>query len=488
MAIGGIDSVSLRLTDGHGTRQSGPVGVNVLGPVEVEGGASLEPRDRVVLTALVIRRGAVVSPAQLADAVWAESPPGSWSKQVQICIGRIRKVLGSTAIETTGGGYRLVLDDDDIDARRFEALVERGRAMTAANEPDRAAATLGRALALWRGTPLENLDGWLPARAEAARLEELRRSAEEEWLDARLDAGEHRELAADAEALVNAEPLRERRWMILALAQYRCARQGDALRSLVRARQALLDQLGVSPGPQLIELELGILRQDAALGVVGEPSAVSADCPYKGLASFDAHDADAFFGRDAETAACVERLRSGGFLVVAGPSGCGKSSLVRAGVAPALRDRGLQVVVTVPGTDPQATAAEIRATNDAAVVVVDQFEELFALGHSSQCVSDLCRSLVTHVAGGGVVIVAVRSDRLGELGGHPDLSRLVEHGLHLVERVDGSSTAGGDRAAGADRRAAPGARPGRAAGARLRWRTRGSSVAVSCARGDLAAA
>ena len=50
-----------------------------------------------------------------------------------------------------------------------------------------------------------------------------------------------------------------------------------------------------------------------------------------------------------------------------------------------------QVVVTVPGTDPQATAAEIRATNDAAVVVVDQFEELFALGHPALAVSDLCR-------------------------------------------------------------------------------------------------
>ena len=69
-------------------------------------------------------------------------------------------------------------------------------------------------------------------------MEELRRSAEEDWLDARLAAGEHRELAADAEALVNAEPLRERRWMILALAQYRCARQGDALRSLARARRS----------------------------------------------------------------------------------------------------------------------------------------------------------------------------------------------------------------------------------------------------------
>ena len=145
-------------------RHSAAVGVSVLGPVEVDGGSSLEPRDRAVLAVLAIRRGQVVSPAQFADALWGDSPPGSWPKQVQICIGRLRRVLGSAAIETTAGGYRLTLDDDDIDVRRFESLVERARVLRASGEPDRAAATLGRGLALWRGSPLEQLDGWLPAR------------------------------------------------------------------------------------------------------------------------------------------------------------------------------------------------------------------------------------------------------------------------------------------------------------------------------------
>jgi WD40 repeat protein/DNA-binding SARP family transcriptional activator len=413
------------------------VGVNVLGPVEIDGGPSLEPRDRAVLAVLCIRRGHVVTSAQIADALWGEAPPASWPKQVQIRIGRIRRALGSTAIETTGGGYRLTLDDDDLDVRRFELLVERGRALSVADEPDRAAATLGRALALWRGSPLEDLDGWLPARSEAARLEELHRSAEEDWLDARLEAGDHREVTAEAEALVAAEPFRERRWMSLALAQYRCARQADALRSLARARHVLVEQLGLSPGPALTELEGAILRQDPSLDAVAEAASVSSACPYKGLASFDVHDADCFFGRNADTAACVERLGSHPFLVIAGPSGCGKSSLVRAGVAPAVRRRGHDVVVFVPGNDPHVTAAEIRATTDASVVVVDQFEELFALDQPPEAVSGLCRALVSHAVGGGLVILAVRSDRLGAFGSDPELSRLAERGIHLVTPLAG---------------------------------------------------
>ena len=75
--------------------------------------------------------------------------------------------------------------------------------------------------------------------------------------------------------LVNEEPLRERRWAILALAQYRCARQVDALRSIARARR-VLGELGIDPGSELVELEAAILRQDPALSIVPEAAAASA--------------------------------------------------------------------------------------------------------------------------------------------------------------------------------------------------------------------
>jgi hypothetical protein len=130
-------------------------------------------------------------------------------------------------------------------------LLDRGRHFVNTGEAERAASTFASALGLWRGSPFDELDCWGPGRNEAARLEELRRSAEEDLLEVRLAAGEHRHVVADAELCVAEEPLRERRWAMLATAQYRCGRQGDALRSLRQARRTLVEELGVAPGLEL---------------------------------------------------------------------------------------------------------------------------------------------------------------------------------------------------------------------------------------------
>ena len=85
-----------------------PPGIALLGPLSVNGDAvALSPRDRVVLAALAIRRGEVVSAERLADALWGEHPPASWHKVVPGCILRLRRALGVAAIETTPFGYRL---------------------------------------------------------------------------------------------------------------------------------------------------------------------------------------------------------------------------------------------------------------------------------------------------------------------------------------------------------------------------------------------
>ena len=242
---------------------------------------------------------------------------------------RLRRTLGPSSIETTAAGYRLTLPDEEIDSRRFEELIDRGVSLAATDEFDRAVVAFGRALELWRGPPFEMLDGWSPGRIEAARLDELRRAAEERLLDARLESGEHREVVAIAEARVAEEPLREHRWATLAIAFYRCGRQADALRALKRARQTLVEELGIEPGAEIVALEQAILTQDDALLVTPEPRAIADHCPYKGLASYDVEDAEAFFGREDEVADCLQRLRDSPVLVVTGPSGCGKSSLAR---------------------------------------------------------------------------------------------------------------------------------------------------------------
>ena len=115
------------------------VGVAILGPIAVDGdGLSLAPRDRVVLAALAIRPGEVVSAERLAEALWNDWPPPSWSKVVHGCVMRIRKVLGTKAVETTPHGYRLAIPVDEVDAQRFEHLMKRGRELLTLGDPERA--------------------------------------------------------------------------------------------------------------------------------------------------------------------------------------------------------------------------------------------------------------------------------------------------------------------------------------------------------------
>jgi DNA-binding SARP family transcriptional activator/WD40 repeat protein len=394
----------------------------------------------MALDVLAIRRNRVVSPDELADAIWGDAPPASWSKQVQICVSRLRRVLGATTIETAPGGYRLHIDESELDAGRFEEQIARGRGFAATGEPDRAAASYARALALWRGHPYADLDGWDPGRIEADRLLEFRLSAQEEWMEARLAAGDHRAVSVEAGTLVAEEPLREKRWHVLALAQYRSGRQADALRSLARARTILREELGIDPGPELMALQIAILQQDVALAAIPEPAPLNPECPYRGLAAYDVDDDASFFGRATEVVHCLERLRATPLLVLAGPSGSGKSSLARAGLAAALRDAGRPVAVFVPGTEPDdAMTSAIASAVSAPALVVDQFEELFALGVPEQEVAAFCDRLAGYASDDSPAIVVIRSDYLGGLSVSRRLSRLAEQGLHLVAPLSGAA-------------------------------------------------
>ena len=256
------------------------MGIAVLGPLTIDGvGGSLRHHDRVVLTVLAVRPGEPVSADRLADALWGDSPPETWSKVVQGCVVRLRKVLGTESIETTPHGYRLTIHPDEVDSHRFERLLGRGREHLALSEPERAAYVLAEAIGLWRGPAFTELNGWPGGRVESARLDEMRRDAEELRVDAALRAGQAREVLGDAQRLVGEAPLRERRWALLALAQYQAGQQAQALRTIRKVRTVLARELGLDPGSELVALEQAILRQDPELVVeaaLPEPDAV---CP-----------------------------------------------------------------------------------------------------------------------------------------------------------------------------------------------------------------
>jgi WD40 repeat protein/DNA-binding SARP family transcriptional activator len=411
------------------------VGVGLLGPLIVSAAdgetVHLGPRDRVVLAALAAWPGQTSSPERLADALWGDRPPASWSKVVQGCVARIRRGLGWHAVVTVPQGYRLTLPADEVDLSRFERLSGRARELLALGEPDRAAYVIGEALALWRGRALVDLEDWGPARAEAERLEELRRDAQELRLDAELRAGRCRKVLADAQALTAEAPLRERRWALLALAQHQAGARGDALATLRRAREVLVRELGLDPGPDLTVLERGILRDDPGLLVPVGSSEASPTCPYPGLLPYDVGDAEAFFGREADVAACLHLLGAAGVVVVVGPSGSGKSSLVRAGLAAALRQSRRSVSVVTPGAHPMEAFVAAVPSGARPVLVVDQCEEVVALCHDAAEQAEFFTALVDHAARGSLV-VAVRSDQLGAVSAHAGFARLVEKGLYLL--------------------------------------------------------
>ncbi|HKE75536.1 MAG TPA: BTAD domain-containing putative transcriptional regulator [Acidimicrobiales bacterium] len=402
-----------------------------MGPLTVDGdGSRLPPREQVVLAALTVRRGEVVAAETLADAWWGEQVPATWTKALQGCVVQLRKVLGAATIETRPPGYCLVLPADEVDAGRFERHVARARELLTLGDPDRAAYLLEEALGLWRGRALVDLDGWEPGRVEATRLEELRLDAEELRLDAMAQAGRSRAVLAEARTRVTEAPLREHRWMLLALAQYQAGRQGDALRTLHGARQVLAEELGLDPGPDLVALEEAILRQDPSLVAdqAPEPSPV---CPYMGLVPYDVGDADAFFGRDLAVSECLRRLADAGVLAVVGPSGSGKSSIVRAGIAAALERDGRKVAVVAPGARPLDALSALPTSARGAVLVVDQCEEAVTLCTDPGERAGFFAALAEH-AERAPLVVALRADRLGELTAHPGFARIVERGLFLL--------------------------------------------------------
>src|SRR5262249_4727686 len=109
--------------------------IAVLGPLEIdEGSARLGARDRVVLSALAMNPGQLLTPKQLADAVWGDSPPATWSKSIQGCISRLRKLLGTDTIETSVHGYRLRVPSDAVDAVEFDRGARRAEELLTLRE------------------------------------------------------------------------------------------------------------------------------------------------------------------------------------------------------------------------------------------------------------------------------------------------------------------------------------------------------------------
>jgi DNA-binding SARP family transcriptional activator/ABC-type oligopeptide transport system substrate-binding subunit len=259
-----------------GSRSEDALEFRILGPLEVLEGDRILPlggeKQRATLAMLLLHRNAVVSRGRLIEGIWGESPPVSAGPTLDTYVSRLRKVLRADGLGprlvTRPPGYLLRVKDGELDLQRFEALLDRAKSALASGDQRAAGEVLREALSLFRGPPLEDLAHAPFAQAEVGRLEELRLGALELRLESDLDTGGHAGVVGELESLVIRFPFRERFWAQLMLALYRSGRQGDALMAFDRARQTLIEDLGVDPGEPLQRLHQRILRQDPALEAV----------------------------------------------------------------------------------------------------------------------------------------------------------------------------------------------------------------------------
>ncbi len=221
------------------------------------------------------------------------------------------------AIRTTSDGYCL---ESPTDVAELERLIAAGRGASQ-GDPQLASSLLRTALALWRSRPYPELADVEEAMIEARRLEDEAEGARETLLAAQLDAGPADDLVGVARQLAAEQPYRERRWELLMLALYRSGCQAEALDAYGEARQRLVDDLGLEPGPALRRMEHAVLSQDPGLERAGAPAAQrQSRSGVPGVAT-------RLIGRSLERRQIDEAWARGRLVTVVGPPGAGKTRI-----------------------------------------------------------------------------------------------------------------------------------------------------------------
>lgn len=299
--------------------------IGVLGPLSVDlAGEPVElgaEKQRLLLALLAIQPNRVVRREEIVDLLWGDDPPSSCLGLIHTYVARLRKALEphrerqepASVITTVDGGYRLSVDEEQLDLLRFDAAVARAEQ---ADDPEQ---HWFDAIDAWRGPVLAGLDG-LRHHPVCHALTARRSAAVLAYADVVGAQGNHDDAVPHLQALVAAEPLHEIAHAALMLALAGSGRQAAALELFDDIRHRLADELGIDPGTELRQAHERVLRPDApdAPELPHRPAQLPADV-------------SGFTGRVPELASLDHLLPDDGtdvrIAVVAGTAGVGKTAV-----------------------------------------------------------------------------------------------------------------------------------------------------------------
>ena len=223
-----------------------------------------------MLALLALRAGEVVSRDALVDALWGDDPPATAVKTLQGYVARVRRALEAAGMADAAGDSRRratcsVSSADSIDVTGFERhatcgarRARRGRRV----QRDGGAGRGARALAGRRVGRLSRRRVGRGGGVAARRAAPLDRRGSDRR---RPDARPARRARGRAGVVGGPAPVARAVVGALMLALYRSGRQADAVRAYQRARDVLVEELGLEPGAELRRLEAAVLAGDSVL-------------------------------------------------------------------------------------------------------------------------------------------------------------------------------------------------------------------------------
>ena len=274
-------------------------------------------KQRTLLALLALAAGDAVSADALVDELWPDAAPTDPANALQARVSAVRKVVGRDLVRSTAAGYVLTIEAEDVDACRFERLVDAGRRALDGGDSSVAAERLDEAIQLWAGDVAlvdvparRHVSSWRPNGSKTCSRMRTKHASTPTWRSAGTSAGDRAAGARGAASAAGAVPRAADAGVV---PQRPAGRRSRRLPR--RARRTFAEELGLDPGPALSALEDAILRHDVSL----LPGPAARTTIRRPLTSFVGRAADL----DGIEAALVrERL-----VTVVGPGGVGKTRL-----------------------------------------------------------------------------------------------------------------------------------------------------------------